>query len=128
MTSSFHSDINLCLFSSTGGIRDLEILLFFLKNQSLSNFSITCFVVYGFTFYFILSTLGLIYVFLASFFFSPFGLLSFEGRTCSIWRFLGKGSNQSCSCQLTPQPQQLGIQASSATHPTAHSNARSLAH
>ena len=36
------------------------------------------------------------------------------------------GSNQSYSCQPTPQPQQCGIQAASVTCTTAHSNARSL--
>ena len=37
-------------------------------------------------------------------------------------------SNQSCSCQLIPQPQQSQIQAVSVTYTTAHSNAGSLAH
>ena len=35
------------------------------------------------------------------------------------------GSNGSCSRQLTPQPQQRGIRATSATYTTAHSNAGS---
>ena len=34
---------------------------------------------------------------------------AFQGSTCSIWRFPGEGSNRSCSCQPTPQPQQHGI-------------------
>ena len=38
------------------------------------------------------------------------------------------GSNQSCSCWPTPQPQQCGIQATSATYTIAHGNARSLTH
>ena len=36
--------------------------------------------------------------------------------------------NRSYSCQATPQPQQCGIQATSATYATADGNARSLAH
>ena len=36
--------------------------------------------------------------------------------------------NQSCSCQPTPQPQQRGIWAMSATYATAHSNAWFLTH
>ena len=35
---------------------------------------------------------------------------------------------QSCRCQPTPQPQQCQILAVSATHTTAHGNARSLTH
>ena len=31
--------------------------------------------------------------------------LIFQGHRCGIQKFPGKGSNQSCSCQLTPQPQ-----------------------
>ena len=31
---------------------------------------------------------------------------AFQGRTCGIWR---QGSNQSYSCQPTPQPEQCGI-------------------
>ena len=33
-----------------------------------------------------------------------------------------------CSCQPTPQPQQCGIRATSATYTTAHGNARSITH
>ena len=29
------------------------------------------------------------------------------GCTCGIWKFPGEGSNQSCSCQPTPQPRQI---------------------
>ena len=36
------------------------------------------------------------------------------------------GSNWSCSCQPTAQPQQCGIQATSVTYTTAHGNAWSL--
>ena len=43
--------------------------------------------------------------------------------TCSIWR-----SNQSCSRQPTPQPQQLRIQVASAIYTRAHSNTGSLTH
>ena len=39
-----------------------------------------------------------------------------------------KGSNWSCSCWSTPQPQQCGIWVASATYTTAHSNAGSLTH
>ena len=39
---------------------------------------------------------------------------------------LGVESNQSYSCQLTPQPQQQEMWASSATYTTAHGNTRSL--
>ena len=52
----------------------------------------------------------------------------FLGRFCGMWRFPGWRSNWSCSCWPTPEPQQLGIQASSATYTTAHGNARSLTH
>ena len=45
-----------------------------------------------------------------------------------MWKFPGQGSNQSCSYQLIPQPQQCGIWAASATYTTAHSNTRSLTH
>ena len=54
--------------------------------------------------------------------------LSFEGHTRSIWRFPGYGSNRSCSCRPTPEPQQCQIWAVSATYTTAHGNARSLTH
>ena len=39
-----------------------------------------------------------------------------------------RGSNQNYSCRPIPQPQQLGIQASSVTYTTAHGNARSPTH
>ena len=65
--------------------------------------------------------LSLFYLFILSF-------LSFEGRTNSIWRFPGYGSNQSYSRQPTPQPQQCQIRATSVTYTTAHCNARSLTH
>ena len=38
------------------------------------------------------------------------------------------GSNQSCSLQPTPEPQQHWIRAASATYATAHGNAGSLTH
>ena len=38
------------------------------------------------------------------------------------------GVNRSCSCRPTPQPQQHGIWAMSATYTTAHSNTGSLTH
>ena len=45
-----------------------------------------------------------------------------------MWKLPGQGLNRSCSCQPTPQPQQLGIQAVSVTHTTARGNTRSLIH
>ena len=51
----------------------------------------------------------------------------FYSHTCSMWKFLGLESNQSCSCP-TPQPQQCGIWVTSATYTTAHSNTGSLIH
>ena len=33
-----------------------------------------------------------------------------------------RGSNRSCSCQPTPEPQQRGIRAASVTHTTTHAN------
>ena len=53
---------------------------------------------------------------------------SFWGHRYSIWKFPGKGSNWSCSCQATPQPQQCGIWATYATYTTAHSNVGSFTH
>ena len=38
------------------------------------------------------------------------------------------GSNQSCSCWSTPDTQQRGIWAASATYTTAHGNTESLTH
>ena len=52
----------------------------------------------------------------------------FLGHSCGIWRFPGWGLNWSCSCWPTPELQQRGIRASSATYNTAHGNARSLTH
>ena len=52
----------------------------------------------------------------------------FQGWIQGMWRFPGYGSNWSCSRQPTPQPQQLGIRAVSATYTTAHGNAGSLTH
>ena len=52
----------------------------------------------------------------------------FNGCTCSIWKFPGHRSNQSCSCQSTSEPQQCQIQATSVTCATAFSNAGSLTH
>ena len=41
----------------------------------------------------------------AKFFFFFFCLLSFQGRTHSIWRFPDQGFNRSCSCRPRPEPQ-----------------------
>ena len=49
-------------------------------------------------------------------------------HTCSIWRFPGQGSNWSCGCWPTAQPQQHGIWATSATYTAACGNAGSLTH
>ena len=38
----------------------------------------------------------------------------FKSRPQGIWKFPGEGSNHSFNCQPTPQPQQCGIQATSA--------------
>ena len=52
-----------------------------------------------------------------SFFFFFFGL--FSGQTWGIWRFSGWGSNRRCSHPPMSEPQQLRIQAMSATYITA---------
>ena len=52
----------------------------------------------------------------------------FKGHPHSIWRSPGYESNRSCSCQLTPEPQQRQIQATCATYTTAHGNTGSLTH
>jgi len=65
-------------------------------------------------------------LFLFLFFFLFF--CHFLGRSCGIWRFPGYELNQSCIHQPTPEPQQRGIQATSATYTTAHGNAGSLTH
>ena len=62
----------------------------------------------------------------ASEFSSGFFFFSFDGCTCSIWKILGWGLNQSCSCQPTPQQHQ--IWAKSPNFTTARSNAGSLTH
>ena len=41
--------------------------------------------------------------------FLSFFLFFFKVRMCGIWKFSGQGSNRSCSCQSTPQPQQCWI-------------------
>ena len=45
-----------------------------------------------------------------------------------MWRFPGYGSNRSCCCRPTPEPQQRQIQAAPATYTTAHGNNGSLTH
>ena len=57
-----------------------------------------------------------------------FCLSLFLGHIFGTWRFPGQRSNQSHSCQSIQGPQQRGVQATSVTHTTAHSNARSLTH
>ena len=65
------------------------------------------------------------FFFSSSFFF--FFFWSFQGHTCSIW-----SSQTRVQLELqprpTPEPQQHGIQAKSATCTTAHSNTLSLNH
>ena len=57
-----------------------------------------------------------------------FIFMLFGGYTCGIWKFPGQESNWSCSCQPTPQPQQRGIQTTSAAYTAAHGNTGSLTH
>ena len=45
-----------------------------------------------------------------------------------IWRFPGQGSNWSCRCLPTPEPQQYQIRAVSSTYTTAHGDTGSLTH
>ena len=59
------------------------------------------------------------------FFFLSFVLLGLHPWHKEVPRL---GSNQSCSCWPTPQPQQGRIWAASTTYTTAHGNARSLTH
>ena len=61
------------------------------------------------------------------FFFFFFGLVFLELHR-GIWRFPGQGSNRSCRCWPTPEPQQRQIWAISATYTTAHGNTGSLTH
>ena len=53
-------------------------------------------------------------------------LFAFNGLTHGIWRFPGKGSNQSYSYQRMPQP--CRIQATSETYTTAQGNTGFLTH
>ena len=78
-----------------------------------------------------MGTPSLFFYFFIFYFFNLFFVLffcHFLGCSRSIWRFPGYGSNQSCSHQPMPEPQQLGIQVTSATYTSAHSNTRSLTH
>ena len=52
----------------------------------------------------------------------------FRAEGAAYGKFLGYGSNWSCSRWPTPQPQQRQIRAASGTYTTAHSNAGSLTH
>ena len=65
------------------------------------------------------------FITLNHFFFFFFGFLGLHPRHVEVPRL---GSNQSYSCQCTPQPQQHRIQAVSATYTTAHGNAGSSTH
>ena len=61
------------------------------------------------------------------FVFCPFlGLCAHDICAHDIWRFPGYGSHRSCSCRLTPEPQQCQIGAVSGTYTTAHSKAGCL--
>ena len=55
-------------------------------------------------------------------------LFIFYRCTYGIWKFLGQGSNQSCSCLPTSQSRQNRIQATSVTYIAAYGNAGSLTH
>ena len=55
-----------------------------------------------------------------------FFFFSFYCYTCSIWKFPSQESDESCSCQPTPQPQQHGIQAKSANCAAAWGSTASL--
>ena len=57
-----------------------------------------------------------------------FEYVSFQGQTCSIWRFPDQGSDWNCSLQPMSQPQQGQIQVTSATYTTAHGNTKPLIH
>ena len=57
-----------------------------------------------------------------------FFLLSFQGCTCGVWKIPGQGLNWIYSCRPIPQPQQLGIQATSVTYTLAQGNAGFLTH
>ena len=59
-------------------------------------------------------------------FLSSFSFFVFQGFISSTWRFPGWGSNQSCSLQPKPEPQQLGISAASVTYTTAHGQCQFL--
>ena len=64
-----------------------------------------------------------------SVFFFFFVFLSFLGAApVAYGGSQARGSNQSCSCQPTPQSQPCQIQAMSATYTTDYGNARSLTH
>ena len=70
----------------------------------------------------------LFFSFFFLFFFLSYLFAIFLGRSHGIWSFPGQGSNRSCSRWPTPEPQQRGIRAVSATYTTAHSNPRSPTH
>ena len=55
-----------------------------------------------------------------------FCLFCFLGPHMRYMDVLRLGSNQSCSCRPTPQPQQCQIWATSVTYTASHSNAGSL--
>ena len=59
------------------------------------------------------------------FFFLSFVFLGPHSRHMEVPRL---GSNQSCSCRPTPQPQQCRIRAASVTYTAAQGNAGSLTH
>ena len=57
-----------------------------------------------------------------------FFFLLFSAPLVAYASYQARGLNQSYSCPLTPQPQQLGICAASVIYTTAHSNTRSPTH
>ena len=60
-------------------------------------------------------------------FFCLFVLL-FRATSIAYGGSQARGLNRSCSCRPTPQAQQCGTRAKSATYTTAHGNTRSLTH
>ena len=77
-------------------------------------------------FFFFFPAYATFFKFFLFFYFFIFCLFATSlGRSHSIWRFPGSGWNRSCSRRPTPEPQQRGIRAASATYTTAHGNAGS---
>ena len=84
------------------------------------------------SFAFVFSFLGRMHLFSTAMllwvFFLFLSFCHFVGHSGSIWRFPGQGSNQSCSHQPMPEPQQREIWAKSATYTIAQGNAEYSTH